>query len=305
MSFCLKSKSFYVIMIFGYAGLSVTYEKENTMYKRILLALDLEGVNNVVGEPYLGLSKDSEGWRIARAQAALEINAAAEALFAAGAEKVALWDNHGGGGNVEPSMLDERIELLSVDPCAPRMSFAKGKFDAICYFGYHTMEGTLGGVLAHTMSSVTVQYYKLNGKYIGEVDMDSYIAASQGMPSVFFAGGDLTCLQAKRSVPSIVTVVTKKELGRNKAEFRDNGELLSEIKEKIGEAINREIEVKPLAFPAVFEKSFKRVEDAEKYILSLTDKGIDAEYLCDEILGRDAHTVVSKVYNIDQFIKCI
>lgn len=279
--------------------------KGEKMYKRILLALDLEGVNNVVGEPYAGLYKDSEGWKTARIQAALEINAAAEALFESGAERVGLWDNHGGGGNVEPSMLDERIELLSVDTSAPRMSFAKDEFDAICFFGYHTMEGTLGGVLAHTMSSIAVQYYKLNGKYIGEVDMDSYIAASHGMPSVFFAGGDLTCRQAKRSVPSLVTVETKKELGRNKAEFRDNGELLLEIKEKITEAVNREAEVKTLVFPAAFEKSFKRVEDAEKYILSLTEKGIDAEYLCDDILGWDAHTVVSRVYNIDQFISCI
>ena len=275
------------------------------MYKRILLALDLEGVNNVVGEAYSGLSKGSEGWMIARDQAVLEVNAAAEALFEAGAEKVSLWDNHGGGGNLDSSMLDERINLLDVDTCAPRMSFADGEFDAICFFGYHTMEGTLGGVLAHTMNSSMVQHYKLNGKYIGEVDMDSYIAASHGMPSVFFAGGDLTCLQAKRSIPSIVTVVTKKELGRNKAEFRDNGELFSEIKEKMIEAVNREAEVKTLAFPAVFEKSFKRVEDAEKYILSLLDKGIDAEYLPDEILGRDAHTVMSRIHNMDEFLKSI
>ena len=275
------------------------------MYKRILLALDLEGVNNVVGEPYSGLSKDSEGWKTARIQAALEINAAAEALFESGAERVGLWDNHGGGNNVDPSVLDGRIELLNVDPYAPRMSFAKDEFDAICYFGYHTMEGTLGGVLAHTMSSATVQYYKLNGKYIGEVDMDSYIAASHGMPSVFFAGGDLTCRQAKRSVPSLVTVETKKELGRNKAEFRDNGELLSEIKEKITEAVNLEVEAKELTFPAIFEKSFKRVEDAEKYLAALLQKGVSAEYLCDDILGWDAHTVVSRVHSMDEFLKSI
>ena len=30
------------------------------MYKRVLLALDLEGVNMVVGEPYCGLSRDTE-----------------------------------------------------------------------------------------------------------------------------------------------------------------------------------------------------------------------------------------------------
>ena len=49
------------------------------MYKRVLLLNDLEGVNNVVGEPYQGLFKDSEQWHVARKQIALELNAAAEA----------------------------------------------------------------------------------------------------------------------------------------------------------------------------------------------------------------------------------
>ena len=206
------------------------------MKKRIFFACDLEGVNNVAGEPYAGLYKNSEGWEIARRQAALELNAAAEALFDIGAESVALRDNHGGGGNIDPDDLDKRIELLSVDRKKPRMSFAEDRFDAICFFGYHAMEGTLGGVLAHTMNSKDNQYYKLNGRYIGEVDMDAYIAAEYNMPSIFFAGGDITCRQAKRAVPDIVTVVTKRELGRNDAEFKNNDELLANIKEKIKEA---------------------------------------------------------------------
>ena len=163
------------------------------MYRRVLLALDLEGVNNVVGEPYMGLTRDTEQWSIARKQAVLEINAAAEALFEVGVEKVGLWDNHGGGNNIDRALLDRRITFVSADPGSERMSFANGEYDCICYFGYHAMEGTLGGVLAHTMNSKMVQYYKLNGHYIGEIDMDAYIAAYYGMPSRFFAGGDITC----------------------------------------------------------------------------------------------------------------
>ena len=36
------------------------------MHKRVLLLLDLEGVNNVVGEPYSGLSKGTEQRGLAR-----------------------------------------------------------------------------------------------------------------------------------------------------------------------------------------------------------------------------------------------
>lgn len=275
------------------------------MYKRVLLALDLEGVNHVVGEPYKGLVRDCEQWKIARKQAVLEVNAAADALFAAGVEKVGLWDNHGGGNNVDPTGLDPRIILEQVDHTLPRMSFAKGNYDCICYFGYHAMEGTLGGVLAHTMSSVSVQHYKLNGSYIGEVDMDAWIAAEMGMPSRFFAGGNIACCQAKRAVGQMVTVQTKEELSRNRAVFRDNEALFSEIRQRITEAVQTEACPCKLAFPAVFEKSFKRMEDAAAQVEKLRALGLDARHPEDAILGWDAHTVVTTVQNMREFILCI
>ena len=279
------------------------FERYNAM-KRILIALDLEGVNNVVGTPYSGLVKGCDEWETARRQAALEINAAAEALFDNGVECVALWDNHGGGGNIDPADLDTRVELLSLDNTLERMYFAD-RFDCVCFFGYHAMEGTLGGVLAHTMNSVQNQYYKLNGKYIGEIDMDAYIAASHGLPSCFFCGGDIACRQAKRAVPDIVTVVTKKELSRNEAVFRDNAELLADIRSGIVEAVKRNVTPVTLRFPAKMEKSFKRVEDAEKHLHRVRSLGVDSEHLDDEILGKDAHTVVSFVYSINDFVKSI
>ena len=275
------------------------------MYKRVLLALDLEGVNHVVGEPYNGLERDTEQWQVARKQAVSEINAAAEALFDAGVEVVGLWDNHGAGNNIDPNALDRRITLISLDLKKPRMYFADGNYDCICFFGYHAMEGTLGGVLAHTMSSKTVQYYKLNGSYIGEVDMDAYIAAAKGMPARFFAGGDLSCKQAKRAVREIVTVTTKTELSRNDAVFRDNEELFADIRKTIVRAVKTEAEPHPLCVPATFEKSFKRVEDAAKYLKRIRAAGLRAEYLDDEILGKDAHTVVSTICEIGDLIKAL
>ena len=273
------------------------------MYRRILLLCDLEGVNRVVGVPYEGLLKGTEQWEIARRQAALELNAAADALFAAGAEEVGLWDNHGGSSNIERSDLDERITLI--EPKGPRLGFAAGAYDCVCFFGYHAMEGTLGGVLAHTMSSKTVQYYKWNGRYIGEVDMDSAIAASHGIPSCFFAGGDIACAQAKRAVDGIVTVVTKTELSRNEAVFRDNDELFADIRENIAASVQTPGSLHPITFPGVMEKSFKRVEDAAAYRARLRSLGIDADYPEDDLLGRDAHTVASGGGDLDTYIKCI
>ena len=110
------------------------------MYKRILLALDLEGGNRVVGEPYSWLFKGSEQWAIAVEDAARELNAAAKALLDAGAEQVDVWDTHNNGNNLRPEHLDARVGLISHDPKFPRMGFAKGQYDCLCFFGYHSME---------------------------------------------------------------------------------------------------------------------------------------------------------------------
>ena len=143
---------------------------------------------------------------------------------------------------------------------------------------------------------------ELNGKYIGEVDMDAYIAAEKGMPSRFFAGGDISCNQAKRAVSDIVTVTTKTELSRNEAVFRDNEELFADIKKAIVSAVRTDAQPQRMSFPAMLEKSFKRTEDAAKYLRRVRAAGLDADYLSDDILGKDGHTVVSTIRNISDFI---
>lgn len=274
------------------------------MKKNILFACDLEGVNNVVGEPFNGLSKGSAQWEIARKQITLEINAAAQVLFDLGVEKIDVWDNHGGGNNIDPCLLDVRIHILDVDASLNRMYFA-AQYDGVFYFGYHAMEGTLGGVLAHTMNSKEVQYYKLNGRQIGEIDMDAYIAASHGVPSCFFVGGDIACAQAIKAIPEIITVETKKEISRNDAVFRNNEELLEDIKKNVEIAINGKVKINPLSFPATIEKCYKRTEHAAEYLKRLRIYGIECDHPDSQELGKDAHSVVAIVNSIEEFIRCI
>ena len=69
-----------------------------------IIACDLEGIHGVIGEAYKTLG-ESFDYQKAVEGAELEINTAAKALFDSGAEKVIVWDNHGGGGNVDFSSL--------------------------------------------------------------------------------------------------------------------------------------------------------------------------------------------------------
>ncbi len=268
---------------------------------KYLIALDLEGVGGVVGVPYSGLKKESEGWYQARAQAVLEVNTVAKALFDTGASLVALWDNHGGGNNLDYSLLDERIELIVPDKSKIRQAFGQiYGFDAMYFLGYHAMEGTLGAVLAHTFNSSEIQYMKINGKLVGEIEIDKYYAGENGYAPVFFAGDDKACLEAQNAIPGIVTVETKKGISRNKAILRDNDSLLTELYEKAKLAAKIQTKPEKLAFPLAFEVRYTRMETAEKAFEEALGDGVVSCY------QGDAHTVLFVVENIVQFdsVRC-
>ncbi len=269
--------------------------------KKYLIALDLEGVGGVLGIPYSGLKKESDEWYQARAQAVLEVNTVAKALFDTDASLVALWDNHGGGNNLDYSLLDERIELVVPDKSKIRQAFAENYgFDAMYFLGYHAMEGTIGAVLAHTFNSSEIQYMKINGKLVGEIEIDKYYAGENGYAPVFFAGDDKACLEARTAIPGIVTVETKKGLSRNKAILKDNDSLLPELYEKAKLATGVKTNPEKLSFPLVFEIRYTRMETAETAFLEAKAVGVNATYV------GDAHTVLFVVENIKQFdiIRC-
>jgi len=262
---------------------------------KYLIALDLEGVGGVVGVPYSGLTKESEAWYQAREQAVLEVNCVARALFDTGAELVALWDNHGGGENLDYSQLDERIKLVLRDKSKLRQTFTEDYgFDAMYFIGYHAMEGTIGAVLAHSWNSSKFQYFKINGKPAGEIVMDKYFAAENGYAPVFFAGDDKACLEAREAVPGIITVETKKGISRNKAIFRPNDELLPKLYEKAKLAAKLTPEPEKLLFPIRLEVRYTRMEDAEKALEAGLAMGIRCRY------ENDAHTVIYRLENINQ-----
>ena len=50
-------------------------------------------------------------------------------------------------------------------------------------------------------------------------------------------------------------VITKKEISRNEAEFRNNEELFADIKRSVKIAIESEHKVRQMSFPSIIEKS--------------------------------------------------
>ena len=261
-----------------------------------LIAVDLEGIGGVVGLPNQTLN-GSPCYEVAKENAIREINAAVAALYDGGATKVCVWDNHGGGGNLDFSRIDQRIEQIYWRDYPYRLDFAVDHdFKGIIYLGYHSREGTFSGILAHTYSSVAIQYAKIDGEPVGELEIDSYIAATHGIPPIFVAS-DLACvMQFKESSPETVFVVTKYGKSRNEAELRDEDEVVKEIYDGVSEAMKKDIPLLKKECPFTLEVRYTRAEAAPRfYELGLKDDGVEnVRY------GDDTHTLLCEITKINR-----
>ncbi len=266
--------------------------------KTYLIAVDMEGVHGVSGlsyeeSPVYGIPRTSDEYKRAVAAATKEVNVVVDELFACGADRVVVWDNHGGGGNLDFSLIDSRAEQYIPDNTKPRMEFmSRFSFDGVLYIGYHSRAGSLRGVMSHTYNSQAIQYYRLDGKQVGEFDVDSIIAASYGVPSVFLASDDVCVEQVLSRSPETETVVTKMGLSRRKANFLDENEVLANIRASVKRAVAKDIQPIKLSFPCEIEVRYTKQEVAENNYQRLSAQ-IPVAW------GEDAHTIRATLRSID------
>ena len=252
-----------------------------------LIAVDLEGVHGVVGEPYKGLTSDHEEYAKAVENATDEVNEAVKALFDAGATDVYIWDCHAGKDNLDFTKIDSRAKKVFYKNDAYRMDFAKQRdFKGVVFIGYHSKEGSLKGVLAHTYNSSAIQYIKINGQSVGEIEIDSYVLAQYKVPPLFVASDTVAIEQAKQFSSEIVTVETKIGKSRNEAIFREKNDVLRDIYNGVKLSVKSNSKPCVTTCPLNVEIRYTRVEKAmEIYNKVRSDGAISVEY------GEDAHVL--------------
>ena len=180
--------------------------------KRVFISADIEGIATTALWDHA--TKGSYGYEAACRQMSLEVAAACEGAFAAGAEYVRVKDAHGSGTNILPELLPRGVELTR-HSCGSPWSMVYGVnegFDAAMYVGYHCAAGRDGNPLSHTETKSTVAV-KLNGKKCSEFQLYSWAAATAGVPSVFLAGDEMLCSDVQGLHPKLVTVPVKRGYG--------------------------------------------------------------------------------------------
>ena len=219
----------------------------------------------MVGDPGESLSF-SRDYGFSRGQATREADAAARALFDSGAEEVIIWDNHGCGANLEFDRLDERCQIALGSGFARRWPGLDGEFTGVVMIGYHAMEGTPDGVLAHTYSPHAYEWIKVNGRKVGEIALDAAVAGEQSVPLVFVASDDCGCAEAREFTPWVETVSTKEGRGCNCAFSKPPKRAAEEIYDGVRRAVAQIDRMKCFTFdlPADVELRLKRVRQACK-----------------------------------------
>ncbi|HOX39872.1 MAG TPA: M55 family metallopeptidase [Candidatus Brocadiia bacterium] len=232
---------------------------------KFMVAVDCEGVACVVGRPAEALGSSNQ-MEFARRQATREANAVAQALLDSGAERVVVWDNHGGGVNLEYCELDPRVDIALGVGNEHRWPGLTEGFSGVCLIGYHPMDSTADGVLAHTFSSATYQWIEINGAQAGEMEIDAAMAGRFGVPVIMVASDRKGCEEAGRFMPWIETVETKVGFGWNGCVSKHPLRVLDELAENAKKAVQSisRMEVFRFEMPAVVRIRYKRLESAQQ-----------------------------------------
>jgi D-amino peptidase len=196
---------------------------------KIYISTDMEGCSGVTcSEQVAG----AEGKQLM----AGDMNACIDGCFAAGATEVVVRDHHASGTNVDPKAIDRRAKLIQGPTSGSRFKDLDGSA-AMILLGYHAKALTPGGTLAHSYSSATIQGMWLNGRSVGEIGVDTAIAAEHKVPVVMVSGDDKTCAEAEAWIAGVITCQTKKGTGPQSANLLPLDEARRLITQKAKQAV--------------------------------------------------------------------
>jgi D-amino peptidase len=240
---------------------------------KVFIMTDLEGpagVNRWVATREGETPEKREAMKLLTA----EVNAAIQGILheAPGAEFVVL-DGHGEGGLIFSEIHGRAQTIMRGEGMKPPYGLDP-VFDGVYFVGQHAMAGTENAPLCHTYSSRHIEYYKLNGKLIGEIGCFAAIAGSLKVPTVFISGDDKACEEARAIIPDIVTCPTKVGMGIELALHYSPEQSQSFIRFCSGQAVRRLREIKPYVIDPPYELEIRVLEGCsiEGYLRSGAEK---------------------------------
>lgn len=174
----------------------------------IYIMVDLEGISGVYDKSQVL----SDGARFDEGRRFMtdDVNVVVRACKAAGVDKIYVRDAHGGSFTVIWDQLADEADYYVCGDVGEERMAGISDCDAVILLGYHAMAGTRAGLLEHSMSSVAIQNYRVNGAPFGEIGIDAAISGDAGLPVIMVSGDDKACAEARALLPRTVTAEVKR-----------------------------------------------------------------------------------------------
>lgn len=213
---------------------------------KIYILTDLEGVAGVARWDQTG--RDTPGYPQAVRLMTEELRACVAGIQSIDPQAdIWVWDGHG-CGSVDFERFPRGARLINNAQIAPP-TFLDDSFDALYFLGQHARAGTRDGTLAHTYSSVSVEYFKINGMELGEFGCRAALAGSYGVPTVFVSGDDKMASEARELIPGIYVAQVKVGLGPQVALHLAPEDARDLIREAAAEAAAHIGDIAPFVIP--------------------------------------------------------
>jgi D-amino peptidase len=256
---------------------------------KVLISADGEGVSGITSSDELVRGKPDYG-RFQHLMTA-DVNAAVDGAFAGGATEVVVNDSHWGMNNVLIEELDPRADLVrGFHKPLCMMHGADTDADTIFCVGYHAKVGHSDGVANETMIGREMIEIRMNGRPVGELDINATIAAHFGRSISLVTGDDAFVAEARETLGDVEASVTKFAIDRWTARLigleRSRGSIRDAATRAAQRASAGELRPPRVDLPITYEVEFTSTSEALMGALTPSARRTSPRVV--EVAGADA-----------------
>ncbi|HLR64807.1 MAG TPA: M55 family metallopeptidase [Pseudogracilibacillus sp.] len=234
---------------------------------KIYISADGEGISGVVHSEEM----HPEGHRYEefRRLMTMDVNAAIEGAFQAGASEVLVNDAHWTMLNVIYEELDERADLIRGS--SKKLSMMEGvqEYDGVCLIGYHPKVGHSHGVANETMAGPEMYEMRMNGEAVGELEINAAIAGHYDVPIIMASGDQYLAAEVKSHFPHVETAIVKESIHKWAAKCLSLPRAHQLIRETTARAVKGIEQFNPFKVQGPVELEIEWVSTAACYKASL------------------------------------
>ncbi|MCD6578121.1 M55 family metallopeptidase [bacterium] len=230
---------------------------------KIFISFDWEGISGI--SSWRMMSKDHVLFKEAQKNVELEIKAIIDGIEATKKKisEVTICDSHAFGENIEFYDLPDYVNYIRGFPRKYYMvSGLSDAYDGVIFLGYHSPVGTKYAPMDHTYSSSSIFNIKINGKVVGESEINGLFAGDMQIPVLLITGDDKLFSFSSSNFARLGTefIITKEGYGRYAAKIFNIKGVLNEIREKIKNQINNMKDIKPFKWKSPYELEIEFID---------------------------------------------